>query len=381
VRGRLGGPPQELWWLRAPDLEAHLGRVWIDSYTYKSRNNPPEDYLARDVIAWRSVNLQDPTKGLSPLSAARYSISQSRQHDVSAAALLDNWSVPPGAWVIPKDADFSPQDRSLVQRALRALRGPRGRGKVPVLPQGLTWQTIALTPQDQETLGARKLSRMQICAVEGVPLVLAGDDEKTTVYANMRDAERIFARYMISELDGLADGYNGWLVPDFDPAPPGRRRIVIAFDYSEIEALQAPLEERKRVALAEIQHGARTGDEYRAEFRTGEPLPNDEGKVVTRLSTLIPIGEGPDAPPANITATPTGLPPDGSSDTIRHFYRQPAVRAWFAGSSDLDSVAALLGVAASDDLAVGLRRRYTPAQLLDGMPVEGYSGLRTRTAA
>jgi HK97 family phage portal protein len=373
VRGRFGGAPQELWWLRAPDVKANMGRVWIDSYTYKSGASS-EDFPARDVIAWRNVNLKDPTRGLSPLSAVRFAISVNRQSDEQAANLLANWSVPPGAWVIPKDADFTSEDRSLVRRALRALRGPRGAGKVPILPQGLTWQTIGLTPADTESVHQRKLSRMQICAALGVPLVLAGDDEKTTVYANMRDAERVFARYMISELDGMADGYNGWLVPDFDPVRPAQRTIVVAFDYSEIEALQAPLEDRKRVALSEIQHGARTGDEYRAEFKTGLPLPNGEGQIVTRLSTLLPIGEGPPAPPADITAPAEELPTDGS-DTIRSFgrdlYKHPAIKAWVADPSTPLNTSALLGwptsTAARSTIEAGIRRRASAAAIADAL--------------
>ncbi len=381
VRGRLGGPPQELWWLRAPDLTPKMGRTWIDHYDYRDRTGQTESYRPRDIIAWRTLNLQDPTRGLSPISSIRYAISVNRQSDEQAANLLANWSVPPGAWVIPKDADFTPQDRSLVRRALRALRGPRGAGKTPVLPQGLTWQTIGLTPADTESVHARKLSRMQICAVMGVPLVLAGDDEKTTVYANMRDAERVFARYMINELDGMADGYNGWLVPDFDPAPVAKRHIQVAFDYSGIEALQAPLEDRKRVALSEIEHSARLPDEYRAEFGIGQPLPNGEGRILTRLSTLIPIGLGAAAPPSDFTAPPRQLADDGSdgADAVRAFgadlYKQPAVKAWVAGAPlDLD---ALIGhpITATARLAVeaGLRRRDPAAAIADslrqGVPV------------
>jgi len=34
VRGRFGGPPQELYWLRAPDIRPNIGRTWIDRYDY-----------------------------------------------------------------------------------------------------------------------------------------------------------------------------------------------------------------------------------------------------------------------------------------------------------------------------------------------------------
>lgn len=374
VRGRLGGPPQELWWIRAPDVTPNPGRSWIDSYSYRDRTGQIETYAPRDMIPWRRINLQNPMRGLSPLSAARFAIAVNRQSDEQAANLLANWSVPPGAWVIPKDADFTDQDRSLVRRALRALRGPRGAGKIPVLPQGLTWQTIGLSPADMESVHQRKLSRMQVCAAEGVPLVLAGDDEKTTVYANMRDAERVFARYMITELDAMADGYNAWLTPDFDPAPGPRRHIVVAFDYTGIEALQAPLEDRKRVALSEIEHGARTGDEYRAEFGTGLPLPKGEGQVVTRLSTLLPIGAGDAAPPADFTRPPEDLSDDGS-DTIRAYgrdlYKHPVVRAWIADPQAGLNVPALFGrpvpAATVSATEAGLRRRDSATAIADSI--------------
>ncbi len=375
VRGRLGGPPKELWWLRSPDVTPKLGSSWIEAYEYRPTGNAgatAEVYAARDVVAFRRLNLQDPTRGLSPLSATRYDIALSRQASEATNALVANWSIPPGAWVIPKDAEFTPQDRSLVQRVLRSLRGPRNRGKVPVLPAGLTWQAMALSPQDAEWLAARKVSRMTVCAALGVPLVLAGDDEKTGVYRSMLDAERIFARNMIGELDWIADGINGWLVPDFDPAPPAQRAIVVGFDYAGIEALQAPLEDRKRVAILEVQNGIRARDEYRAEFALGPALPDGVPQFV-QLTTLLPVdAPAPEVPEPDLTAE------EVEPAALRALYRQPAVKAYLAGGP-LEPVAALLGVEPSAALAEGLRRRYTASQLLDGFPAEGFAGLKPTT--
>lgn len=359
VRGRLGGPPQELWWLRAPDLEPNKGRVWIDTYTHRPSQ---QVYAVKDVIAWRRLNLQDPTRGLSPLSAIRYDISFGRYASEARAARIVNWNVPPGAWVIPKDAEFTKDDRTLVQRVLRKLRGPSAQGKVPILPHGLTWQNIALNSRDAEEIANGKISRMQVCAAQGVPLVLAGDDEKASVYANIRDAERVFARYMISELDWTADGYNGWLVPDFDPT---RKKLVVAFDYSQIEALQAPIEDRKRVALSEIEHAARTPDEYRAEFRIGQPLPEDKGKVVLQMQNLIPVGAELDAPPAETTQPAAELP----EETTRAY--RAALKA-----GDVDAIASLVGMPVTPMLLEGVRRRYSLRQLLDGVPAERFAGVR-----
>ncbi len=380
VRGRFGGPPQELWWLQSDHLTPNVGRVWIDSYDYRTANGEIENYRTRDVVAFRRINLKDPTRGLSPISAARYEVSVNRQAAEWNSATLGNWGVPPIAWVIPKEAEFSSQDKSLVQRALRALRGPRNQGKAPILPQGLEPKVLSLSPRDAEWIAARKVSRMTICAVMGVPLVLAGDDEKSSVYANLRDAERIFARYMISELDWVADGINGWLVPDFDPARPGRRTISVAFDYSAIEALQEPIADRKRIALQELERGARSRDEYRVEFGIGPSLPPEISQFV-ELQTLLPIAGGTGGTePMPSAADERAVLADEGSDAMRHLYRQPAVRAYLAGGS-IDPVATLLGVPASNELAVGLRRRYTAAQILDGVPAEGFGGLRTKEIA
>jgi hypothetical protein len=323
------------------------------------------------MLAWRRLNLQDPTRGLSPLSAIRYDIAYSRHVSEKRTQQLVNWNVPPGAWVIPKDAEWSPQDEGIVKRVLRTLRGPKGAGKTPILPKGLTWQAIALSPQDSAEIENGKISRMQVCAALGVPLVLAGDDEKTSVYRNMVDAERVFARYMIYELDWTADGFNGWLVPDFDPT---RKKLVVAFDYTGIESLQAPLEDRKRVALQEIQNSARTPDEYRAEFRLGQELPDGVGKKVYQLLQVAPVGEG------NPVAAPeTTQPTTDDGDALRSAFR--VARKDYDRTGDLTPISDLLGIDPSPALREGLRRRYTPEQLLNGVPREGFEGLRERTAA
>lgn len=380
VRGRFGGAPQELFWLRSPDITPKAGRVAIESYDYHPSGGTTENYVARDIVPFRRLNLQDPNRGLSPLSAARYDIAVNRYAAEWNANTLANRGVPEMYWQIPKDADFTPQDTSLVKRALRALRGPRNQGKAPILPQGLEAKILSLTPKDAEWLAARKVSRMTICAVEGVPLVLAGDDDKNTVYANLRDAERIFARYMIGELDWFADGMNGWLLPDFDPSRPGRRRIRIRFDYSEIEALQAPLESRQRVALSEVQVGVRGRREYRRTFKIGRPADMPEAiPEFVENTALVPIDE-PVSGSSTVEPGAAGPGDDPAAGTIaadavrvlgRELYRQPAVRAWVADPAGALDTGALIGLRLSDpirhQIEAGLRRRASAAQIADAL--------------
>ena len=375
VRGRLGGPPQELYWLPAPAMTPKNGRTWIESYEYRPSGPTldTETYAPKDIVAFRRINLNDPLRGLSPLSAAREHISVSRMIAVQTSATLRNWSIPAGAWVAPKGANIGEQDKRLIQRVLRAMRGPKAQGKVPVLPEGLDWKQIALSPKDAEWLAAGKLARMTVCAVLGVPLILVGDDEKVTTYGNFRDARKIMWQdTMIPELDWIADVLNSWLVPDFDPQ---RKRLVVAFDYSQIEALQEPLSDQITTWNSMVERGVVVPNEMRRKFRLGPDVAWGDEPV--RAATLIPLGQqAPPTPPGTV------ITDDKIAETVRSvrgLYGSGPVKAWLAEPEQPLDTRPLLGGMVSDDarelLETGLRRRYNPEQLAAGVPHEGFAGL------
>lgn len=387
VRGRFGGPPQELYWLRAPDVtvDSNDGRTPL-TYTYQpgvsGANGPREVYQARDVVPFRTPNLTNPLRGLSPLSAVGYEISTGRQWAERVSSNLANDNVPPGFWQIPKEAAFNKQDESMVRRALRALRGPKAKGKVPIMPSGLEFKGISLTPQDAEMIASRKVSRMAVCAALGVPLVLAGDDEKTTVYANLRDAERVFWRgTMIPLLDGYADVLNNWLVPDFDPS---RKRLVVAFDYSDVEALRPTWDVEWNAWINGMAAQAVVPNEFRRHFRLGADVPWGDKPVPRTTITMrpdpatVPGGLIPGTDPANVMDLPQaeGVISAGDDATDvpeslrafgRSLYRHPAVKAWTANPASALDTRALLGVAVDDAtrtaIEAGLRRRDTAAAI------------------
>jgi len=383
VRGRFGGVPQELYWLRAPDIE-------IDSANGRTplafKHHPPkgthEVIAPRDMVFFRTPNLENPLRGLSPLSAVRNEIMTGRTWAERTSAGVLNDSVPPGYWQIPKDAEFTPQDQNVVRRALRALRGPRNKGRVPIMPAGMEFKGISLTPQDAEMVATRKLSRMAVCAALGVPLVLAGDDEKTTVYANLRDAERVFWRStMIPKLDGFAGTLNNWLVPDFDPT---RRRLVIAFDYSEVEALRPAWDVEMNTWINLMGSQAIVPNELRRHFRLGPDVPWGDKPTPRMQVTLrpdpaaIPLALIPASDPANVIELeqPEGIISGGEDATdvpesLRSvgaaLYRIPAVKAWIAQPDKPLDTKTLLGGSIDDAtrqaIEAGLRRRDSAAAI------------------
>ena len=376
VRGIRGGPPQELYFLPpndvAPEKDPAIYGA-VRAYVYQANGTTSrEEIKPRDMLRFRAFNFGDPVEFLSPLGAARNQIATNRLATQQMASTIANWSIPPGYWEV--GADTQEQDKGLIRRALRALRGPRNAGKSAIMPNGVKYQNIALNPKDAEWLSAQKVSRLGVCAVTGVPLLLAGDDESTGPYAYAREIWRMFWQgTMIPDLDQIADTINGWLVPDFTT----RGDIEVAFDYSQIEALQVPLEDRKRVAIEEVRAQVLTPDEYRADLLQKGPLPKD----------AFPEPVAPS--PGSDTSGGEAPEPDGKAlaDAIRplkDIYTQPAVAKWLADPSGQLDAASILGRAVSDSqrqlIEKGLKRRYSSRQIADGVAAEGYPGLHAKEA-
>ena len=379
VRGRLGGPPQELYWLSGADVEPNIkDGPFPAEYIHRPAGKGTEErYPAKDVIAFReTVNLENPYRLLSPLSAARYEIVTNKRASEWNAALLENWGIPAGAWVAAPGAEIGAQDRGFIKRALRQLRGPGSQGKTPVLPAGLTFRPLSMTQKDADWISSRKISRMTVCAVIGVPLVLAGDDEKAAVYASVRDAERVMWRLrLIPSLDRRASRLDSWLVPDFDRT---RKRLRVRYDYSGVEALRAAPAEDQTAWQGWIDRGLPLNRAV-SRFGMGGPV---EGGDEPRFKPEPVLGS-----PRSVeyqTASQTGSerrPPTRASDVVRllgkRLYQDEAIKAYLASDDDRGRLDWLGPFAESDRaaLADGLRRRYSADQLLSGVSSEGYAGL------
>jgi HK97 family phage portal protein len=382
TRGRLGGTPRELHFLTPAAVTPVLGERWIDAYEYRPiGTNKTATYVPKDVIAFRTPgNFVDPARGLAPLSAIRNEISTSRMASEHTNSQLRNHGVPAGVWVAPKDTEVTAQDQSAIRRVLASLRGPRNAGKTAVLPGGLQWQNLGLPEADAQYLNARKVSRMAIAAVFGIPLALMGDDEKTAVYRSIRDAEEIFWRRFSSELNWVASVFDSWLTPEFDSTGD---RLTIRFDTSAIEALRPSLQEQTTLWQSLLDRGVVTPNEARTHFGVGLPTEWGDRPILTlqvapqpvqgttpQVAEPLPVEEPVDAEEVQpVASMVVQLPPD--------LYRQPAVKAFLAGSP-LD-VVALLGsepvLTVRSELETGIRRRYSADQITSGVPAEGYLGL------
>jgi HK97 family phage portal protein len=389
VRGRLGGPPQELYILKPTDIKPKMGKVWIDSYIYQpGKPGEQEEIPAKDIIAFRLPgNFVDRTRGLSPLSSIRREIEVSVMASQHTNALLRNLGVPVGAWVAPKDSDLTPQDQSAIKRVLAALTGPKNAGKSAVLPGGLEWQQLGSTEQDAKYIEARKISRMAIAAALGVPLQLVGDDEHTGVYRSVRDAEQVFWRRMKSELGFVASIFDSWLTPDFDKDG----RLTVQFDVSSIEALRPTPQEELALWTQLMDRRVVTPNEVRAHFGLGAPV--SWGDIPLLTGGLTPQEGLAGRTPQQVDSIPqqqVAVEEDNVVDA-------PPIMAWFMDQTRLYghpevkqfvstgtlNAEAMVGFPVTTEqrqaIELGIKRRYSGKQIANGVPEDEYAGLRGAT--
>lgn len=414
VGGTRGGPPQEIYWLPAADMKAvkdpsTFGKLLRYEYT-PGGSGQPQQFAPEQVVPFRGFNLRDPLKPISPLLPARQALSVNRQAAQQTAATLRNNSVPTGYWTAPPDVELSPREEGIFRRAVRALRGPKNAGKVPLVPSGVEFKSIALTEKDAEWLAARKLARVEIGAVTAVPQLVAGDDENPGPYAY---AQAILRHWwldsLIPELDGIADTITGWIAPLFDPT----RKIGVAFDYSNVESIKEPFDKQVAAWHNFLIDATATPNEARRKFNIGDKVDWGDVPILSTREQVYPgmgpanqvspdgtplpggrPGEPPAGPQSPRTPTGGGQPdptvPDvnagGSGDLavnmlhLGHLYALPAVQAYQRDpTKDLD-IAALLGrdvpETARKMVELGIRRRYSAEQIALGVPAEKYPGLR-----
>ncbi len=237
--------------------------------------------------------------------------------------------------------------------------------------------------------------------MRGRPPGGGGDDDKTNVYGNWRDARKAWYQdTLIPYLDGQATCYNNWLTPDFDPTG----QLVVGYDYSQIEALQEPWATQVQGLMMLQDRGDVVGNEVRARLRLGkrtewgdQPMPLAKVALKGDAFPMTALGTGmfgvEAVPNAPLVLEPSGLAEPGLPDTGasaraaqklaaygRDLYSHPAVRTYLGSRTEPLDVQWLFGEPLTPALRAvietGLARRYSAEQLVRGVPAERFAGFQ-----
>ena len=247
-------PPLELYLLR-PDLVRRVngsGDVPV-RYEYLTGQRSVV-YGADQVLHLKTFNPVDPTVGVSPLAAARYSLDANNSAKRWNVGLLQNATRPSG--VLSLEGNLTPDQREHLQEQLeRRLQG-RNAARPLVLEGGMSWQQIGLDAGEVSWLEGMRMSAREIALAFGVPPVLLGDADQAT-YSNYQTARRsLYTETVLPMMDWLSGEFNRFLAPAFGG-------VVLAYDTDNVEALSedvTPLWDR---TIKAVQAGILTTNEAR----------------------------------------------------------------------------------------------------------------------
>lgn len=341
VRGR-DGSPQELWPLR-PDLVGVLPSTRDPrEYMWVYRPDPARPDIQvgiprQDMIVAKypnpnPFNPADRYFGKPPLRSAARAISLDNAATDFVDRLLRNDATPTAVVTTEQAITDTLVDRLRAKWFQR--HGGDNRGGIAFLQKGMTVQPLGLNLKDLEFPDLRTISESRICMALGVPPILVGAKvglDRST-FANYHEAVESWWQGPLWSLQRkFQDAFAGALLP----TPVGKKRIMLAWDNSEVPSLKESESARWERATTALARGGITRNDFRQVVGLA-PVPN--GDVF-----LTPAGVAEED--SGVTSVDAGLESVAASYTV---------------------TAAEFGIElAPDELAV-LRARHVQALELEG---------------
>ena len=164
--------------------------------------NPDTDsvYPERDILHVRvNVDPKDPLKGVSPLTAAANSIAASNAITGQQASFFNNMARPSGILTTPEKLNRE-QMLQLRDAVAKQTQGSNS-GKVPILGNGLKWESMSLSSQDAQMVEAFSMTVGSISRVFRVPLPMINDLQGST----FNNAEQLVNWFLASGLGFLLE--------------------------------------------------------------------------------------------------------------------------------------------------------------------------------
>jgi len=233
------GTPVELWPLQ-PDRVKPVPdqREYIAAYEYRDPDNRVHQFPPEEVIHLQFVDPANPYWGLSPLQAAAKVV------DTDTAAVSWNLTALQNRTV--KDLVYFPSQpltREQWEEARRMLReqhmGPDNARGIFLASMPGEIQEVGTTAAELDWLNSRRLTREEIVAAMGIPLVILTGEG---TYRNFETAVRmVWQDVFLPFLDDMAEAFNAVLVPFWDPGarqPGVPPRLRVVYDISGVIALQ-----------------------------------------------------------------------------------------------------------------------------------------------
>lgn len=176
---------------------------------------------------------------------------------------------------------LSKDQRAQLEENFKEISGGPVRKRLWILEGGFTTQAIGVSPQDAETMAARKFQVSELARFFGVPPHLVGDVEKSTSWGSGIEQQNLgFLQYTLDPyLEIWETSILRWLVR---PSDVGR----IHAEHNRAGLLSGDSTARANYMKTQIDTGLLTINEGRR-IDNRPPLPG--GDVATRQSQNVPL--------------------------------------------------------------------------------------------
>lgn len=195
------------------------------------------------VIHLMFVDPASPYWGMSPMQAGGRIIDCEIDAVNWWKTSLQNRCVPDG--MISYTEPLGKNAYAAARAKLEEKLGSDNARGIFIASGGAKFERFANTPAEMDFTEGRRMTRIEICAMFGVPPPMVGIYDDATL-ANIKTARKIFwLDTMLPYLSHLASGFNRGLCPFWGRKKGTRQNLIrLVYDVSQVEALQEDLIEK-----------------------------------------------------------------------------------------------------------------------------------------
>jgi HK97 family phage portal protein len=307
------GRPSELWPLR-PD------RMKVDRkggdliYSYQVRASDPTRVEIPEVMHLRLFGT-DGVMGISPITVARKTINADRGAQAFTARWYTQGAQPSSIVTIPKGPGEKFKDRTKVYReALQSLYGGASNaGKIAVLEEGISWQSVSMAMKDMQFIETRKFTVAEIARLYRIPPHLIQDVERDSSWGTGIENQNL--SFLAYTLRPILSRIEGGITRDLGLVP-GVKTLADEGLYPEFitaDLLRADISTRYTAYATGVQWGILT----RADARQFENLPYIPGLEAPLTPTNMVAGDPPTVENQKPEPAPEPVTVEPEDDALR----------------------------------------------------------------
>ena len=248
-------------------------------YRYR-RDSEYADFKQSDIFHLKGFGFNG-LVGLSPIAFGAKTAGVAVAMEDQQRDFYANGAKSPQILMTGDGKTLNKAQRDQLEENFKEISGGPVKKRLWVLEAGFTTQAIGVSPQDAETMAARKFQVSELARFFGVPPHLVGDVEKSTSWGSGIEQQNLgFLQYTLDPyLEIWETSILRWLIK---PADLGR----IHAEHNRDALLSGDSTARANYMKTQIDTGLLTVNEGR---RVGNRPPLPGGDVATRQSQNVPL--------------------------------------------------------------------------------------------